>query len=49
MSFSSSLSLAGPSGLAVLLSDLDSDWGVKTETELLWDYVASPDPWLPIA
>ena len=45
----SSLSLAGPPGLAVFLRDLDSDRRAKTETELLWYYVASPNPCLPMA
>ena len=44
-----SLSLAGPPGLAVFLRDLDSDRRAKTETELVWYYVASPNPWLLIA
>ena len=42
-------SLAGPAGLAVFLQDLDSDRRAKTETELLWYYVAAPNPWLPVA
>ena len=44
-----SLSLAGLAGLAVLLRDLDSDRRAKTNTELLWYYVASPNPWLRMA
>ena len=36
--------LAGPTGLAVFLRDLDSDRRAKTETELLWDYVVPPNP-----
>ena len=41
---------ADPPGLAVFLRDLDSDRRPKTrETELLWYYVASPNPWLPVA
>ena len=44
-----SLSLAGPPGLAVFLWDLYSDRRAKTDTELLWYYVASPNPWLPMA
>ena len=44
-----SLSLAGPPGLVLFLLDLNSDRRAKTETELLWYYVASPNPWLPMA
>ena len=44
-----SLSLACPPGLAVFLRDMDFDRRAKTETELLWYYVASPNPWLPMA
>ena len=44
-----SLSLAGPPGRTVFLWDLDSDQRAKTGTELLWYYVASPNPLLPMA
>ena len=44
-----SLSLAVPPGLSVFLRDLDFDCRAKTETELLWYYVASPNPWLAMA
>ena len=38
------LSLAGSSGLAVFLWDLDTDRQAKTKTELLWYYnVTSPN------
>ena len=43
------LSLAGPPGLAVFLWYLDSDQRAKTEAELLWYYVTSPNPWLSMA
>ena len=44
-----SLSLAGPPDLVLFLRDLDTNRRAKTGTELLWYYVASPDPWLPMA
>ena len=44
-----SLSLAGPPGFAVFLRDLHSDRRAETEAELFWYYVASPNPWLPMA
>ena len=44
-----SFTLAGPAGLAVFLRDLDYDRRAKIETELIWNCVAPPNPWLPVA
>ena len=43
------ISLAGPPGLSLFLCDLVSDRRAKTEAEFLSYYVASPNPWLPMA
>ena len=32
----------------VLLGYLDADWRAETETEILWHYVTSPNPWVPL-
>ena len=43
-----SFPIACPPGLVVFLQDLDSERRAKTEIELLWYYVASPNPCLPV-
>ena len=45
----SSFSLADPPGLAVILRFLDSDRRAEMVVELVRYYVASPNPWLPMA
>ena len=48
-----SFSLASPAGLAMFLRDLGTLTGElrvrRAETDLLWYYVASLIPWLPVA
>ena len=44
-----SFTLAGPAGLALFLRVLDYERRAKIESELLWNYVAPPNPWLTVA
>ena len=44
-----SFSLAGSASVALLLLDPDCNRRDKTQIEPFWYYVASPNPWLPMA
>ena len=45
----SSISLADPIDFDVFLRDLEYDRRANAVGELLWCYVVSPNPWLPLA